>query len=102
MANVPAPTAAKLFHVEKHEYRDKGRFWLSFPNILKRTSGNLVIGVSMHKHSCTISSMVLRNAAFRAELLTPGVFLGRVQVSIKFIYIGIGAAVASYLREFSY
>lgn len=28
-------------------------------------------------------------------------FLGRVQVAVKFVYIGIGAAVASYLGEFS-
>lgn len=27
-------------------------------------------------------------------------FLGRVQVAVKFVYIGIGAAVASYLGEF--
>lgn len=44
---------------------------------------------------------VLRNAALRAEVLTAGAFPERVQVAIKFVYIGVGAAVASYLREFT-
>jgi hypothetical protein len=46
--------------------------------------------------------MVFRNAAVRSEVLTLRELILCVQVAIKFVYIGIGAAVASYLREFLY
>lgn len=44
----------------------------------------------------------LRWSAFTGAVSTLRMFLGRVQVAVKFVYIGIGAAVASYLGEFCF
>lgn len=70
--------------------------------IERKSATVIAISVNTHKQLRAFSlCWQFRGAAGRFENLTPGELIGRVQVALKFVYLGIGAAVASYLGESS-